>query len=144
MEQPQPSPTSSPSRERERGRVRARALRKTSTDAERAIWRRLRDRQLEGFKFRRQHPVGPFFADSACVEAGLIVELDGGQHFEHDAVRADAERTDRLQREGFTVLRFDDPQALLEADGLLSVVRDGFSRITLTPALSRQREREND
>ena len=58
-------------------KAKARALRQASTDAERALWYRLRDRRLAGHKFRRQHPVGPYFADFACVEAGLVIELDG-------------------------------------------------------------------
>jgi adenine-specific DNA-methyltransferase len=103
--------------------VRARSLRKQSTDAERALWRRLRGRQLDGFKFRRQHPVGPFFADFACVEAGLVVELDGSQHLEPDVARADATRTQRLREAGFDVLRFDDRQALLETDAVLQVIQ---------------------
>ena len=121
-----PVPTSQPrslSRLRERDRVRARSLRKQSTDAERVLWRRLRDRQLDGFKFRRQHPVGPFFADFACVEAGLVVELDGSQHLEPDVARADATRTQRLREAGFDVLRFDDRQALLETDAVLQVIQ---------------------
>jgi hypothetical protein len=58
------------SRSHHEARVRARTLRRASTDAERALWYRLRDRRLAGHKFRRQHPIGPYFADFACVEAG--------------------------------------------------------------------------
>jgi adenine-specific DNA-methyltransferase len=108
------------SRERERAGVRARRLRQASPDAERKLWQRLRGRQLAGFKFRRQHPVGPFFADFCCVGAGLIVELDGGQHFEPEAIEADRRRTAELNRLGFEVLRFDDRQALAETDGVLT------------------------
>ena len=110
------------SRERERAGVRARRLRQASPDAERELWNRLRGRQLAGFKFRRQHPVGPFFADFACVEAGLIVELDGSQHFQPEAIEADRQRTKVLERNGFEVLRFDDRQALLETDGVLETI----------------------
>ncbi|HEY9068504.1 MAG TPA: endonuclease domain-containing protein [Burkholderiaceae bacterium] len=110
------------SRSRERDRVRARELRKTSPDAERTIWKHLRSRQLDGYKFRRQHPIGPFFADFACIEAGLVVELDGGQHFELDAVRRDEYRTAFLQQAGFHVLRFDDRQALTETAGVLQSI----------------------
>ncbi len=110
------------SRERERVRVRARALRQSSPDAEKLLWRHLRDRRLGGFKFRRQYPVGTFFADFACVEARLIVELDGGQHFEPRAVAADARRTQVLAANGFRVLRFDDRQMLLEAAAVLTAI----------------------
>ena len=61
-------------------RDRARELRRRMTDAERALWRCLRMRQLEGFRFRRQLPVGPYIVDFACLQARLIVEVDGGQH----------------------------------------------------------------
>jgi very-short-patch-repair endonuclease len=59
---------------------RARGLRQTMTDAERVLWRHLRNRQLSGFKFRRQHEVDRYIVDFVCTEALLIVELDGGQH----------------------------------------------------------------
>jgi very-short-patch-repair endonuclease len=118
------APSGSLSRTRERARVRARELRRSSPDAERAVWAALRNRQLDGYKFRRQHPVGPFFADFACVEASLIVELDGGQHFEPEAVEADARRTQALNANGFHVLRFDDRQALVEREGVLTRILD--------------------
>ncbi|MBK1689597.1 DNA methyltransferase [Rubrivivax gelatinosus] len=102
--------------------MRARALRQNSTDAECRIWSQLRDRRLGGFKFLRQHPVGPFYADFACLDARLVVEIDGGQHFEPDAVAADARRTAALQRAGFEVLRFDNRQVLTETDAVLSVI----------------------
>ncbi|MES2992059.1 MAG: DUF559 domain-containing protein [Pseudomonadota bacterium] len=102
--------------------MRARELRQSSPDAERQIWNALRDRRLDGYKFRRQHPVGRYFADFACVEAMLIVELDGGQHFEPEAIEADAQRTRALNADGFHVMRFDDRQALVEREGVLTVI----------------------
>jgi very-short-patch-repair endonuclease len=92
--------------------ARAQALRATSTDAERKLSHRLRDRRLGGVKFVRQAPVGPYFADFACREAKLIVELDGSQHVDsaHDAAR-DA----LLLSQGYSVLRFwndDAPRAI--------------------------------
>ena len=112
------------SRSRERVRVRARALRQSSPDAERALWQRLRDRRLAGFKFRRQHPVGRYFADFASIEAELIVELDGGQHYEPEAMQADARRSADLNAAGFHVLRFDDRQVLIETEAVLQVILD--------------------
>ena len=61
----------------------ARALRTGATDAERRLWQSLRGRQLSGFKFRRQLPIAGYIADFACVEAGVVIELDGGQHLDH-------------------------------------------------------------
>ena len=104
--------------------MRARELRKTSAEAEQRLWQRLRDRQVAGCKFRRQRPIGPYFADFACLEAKLIVELDGGQHFEADAMAADARRTAALGALGFTVLRFSDREALAETEGVLLAIFD--------------------
>ncbi len=83
--------------------ARARTLRRDSTEVERWLWGRLRDRRLGGRKFVRQMPVGPFFADFGCREAKLIVELDGAQHAES---RRDESRDAFLVRQGFRVLRF--------------------------------------
>lgn len=104
--------------------MRVRALRQSSPDAERLLWRHLRDRRLDGHKFRRQHPVGPSFADFALIEAALIVELDGGQHVEAAAAAADARRTQVLVANGFHVLRLDDRQMLVETDAVLGAIHD--------------------
>jgi very-short-patch-repair endonuclease len=83
---------------------RAQALRKQNVPAEALLWKAIRNRALGGFRFRRQHPVGPFVVDFACVKCGLIVELDGETHLPRQA--ADAERTRFLEAEGWCVLRF--------------------------------------
>ena len=85
-------------------RVKARQLRRDQTDAEQTLWARLRDRQLCGAKFRRQHPVGPFVADFCCTQRRLVVELDGGQHAVE--VAADHKRSRFLEEQGYHVLRF--------------------------------------
>jgi very-short-patch-repair endonuclease len=82
----------------------ARWLRRDRTEAEARLWRYLRNRQLEGAKFRFQSPVGPYVVDFLCTEAKLIVELDGGQHGEQ--IAQDALRTKALEAAGYTVLRF--------------------------------------
>ena len=83
----------------------ARGLRKRQTPDERKLWARLRDRRLNGLKFRRQAPCGPFVADFLCEEAMLIVELDGSQHGEPANVLADTARTQRLKALGYDVFR---------------------------------------
>jgi very-short-patch-repair endonuclease len=118
---------SSLSRPRERARVRARELRTASTDAERLLWSRLRDRRLAGYKFRRQHPVGRFFADFACLEATLVVEIDGGQHYDDQARSADDRRTVALIAEGFQVLRFSNRDVLAECDAVLSRILEALA-----------------
>ena len=85
-------------------RVKARQLRRDQTDAEQRLWARLRDRQLYGAKFRRQHPIGPFVADFCCAQRKLVVELDGGQHAEEAA--SDEKRSRFSEVQGYRVLRF--------------------------------------
>ncbi len=101
----------------------ARKLRSTTTDAERRLWSILRDRQLNGCKFRRQHPIGPFFADFACVEHRLIVEADGGQHADSDA---DERRTAWLEGQGWRVLRFWNNEILSNPEGVSLVVLEAL------------------
>ena len=82
------------------------------------MWQRLRDRQLSGLKFRRQHPIGPFIVDLACVERKLVVEIDGGQHAVTE--EGDLRRTDYLEREGWRVLRFWNNEVLLHTEAVLN------------------------
>ena len=88
--------------------LRARQLRRTQTEAESRLWFLLRDRRIAHCKFRRQHPIGPYIADFACVAARLIVEADGGQHADSPI---DARRTAWLRAAGWEVIRFwnNDP-----------------------------------
>jgi very-short-patch-repair endonuclease len=85
-------------------RDRARRLRRDQTEAEARLWDRLRAGRLEGWKWRRQVPVGPFVVDFLCLEAALVVELDGGIHAE--LADRDARRDAYLRARGLTVLRF--------------------------------------
>ena len=89
----------------ETSRTRARALRKDDTEAERRLWEELRGRRLNGFKFVRQLPIGPYFADFACRAAKLVVEVDGATHGSEEEVRYDATRTRFLEEQGWRVLR---------------------------------------
>jgi very-short-patch-repair endonuclease len=84
--------------------ARERQLRKDQTEAEALLWSRLRNRRLENFRFRRQHRIGFYFADFACSERRLIIELDGGQHV--DRADYDEARTRFLEGQGYCVLRF--------------------------------------
>ncbi|HXQ10612.1 MAG TPA: DUF559 domain-containing protein [Caulobacteraceae bacterium] len=100
--------------------LRARELRRFATDAEHVLWSRLRNRQLEGCKFRRQAPIGRFIADFACLERRLVIELDGGQHAEQ--TRYDGMRTQALEAAGWTVLRFWNHEVLQNVEGVLIAV----------------------
>jgi very-short-patch-repair endonuclease len=92
------------------------------TDAEAALWFQLRDRRLFGFKFRRQHPCGPYILDFFCQERLVAVELDGGQHFEVAAQRYDERRTEFLRAHGITVLRFNNDQMISERHAVLETI----------------------
>ena len=101
---------------------RARELRRTMTDAERRLWSGLRDRRLEGLKFRRQVQIGPFYADFVCVDAMLVVEADGSQHHDEEQRWYDHRRTKLLEREGFEVVRFDNAEILLYPGQVLAKI----------------------
>ena len=140
-EQPAAAPESgSLSRLRERAGVRARELRKSQTDAEALLWHHLRDRRFMGLKFRRQRPIGRYFADFACLELGLVIELDGGQHVQQQGY--DARREAQMRQKGFRTLRFWDHDVLTRTESVLEQIRQVAE--ALTPTLSRKREREQD
>ncbi len=102
----------------------AQLLRRELTKAERKLWSALRNRQLDGAKFRRQQPIGPFIADFVCQEHRLVVEVDGGQHAES---KADARRTAFLESEGYRVLRFWNNDILGNLDGVAEVIEATLS-----------------
>jgi len=86
------------------------------TDAEKALWRVLRSRQVSGLKFRRQHPFGDYILDFVCLENKLIIEVDGGQHGE--CAKEDETRTQDLLTAGFRVLRFWNNEMLQEIESV--------------------------
>ena len=100
----------------------ARLLRSRSTDAERALWRRLRARQIAGVKFRRQFPIGPYIVDFISFDVRIVIELDGGQHAADPQQEHDAKRDDWLKEEGFVVLRFWNTDVLMNVEGVLSAI----------------------
>ena len=104
---------------------RARQLRRNATDAEKRLWRCLREK-LPQLKWRRQMPVGPYFADFACFSEKLIVELDGGQH--DSQADYDYDRTRFLQREGYRVMRFWNNDVLTNIDGVLEQISLSLGR----------------
>ena len=110
---------------------RARGLRQTMTDAERGLWRYARNRQLSGFRFRRQHEIDRYIVDFVCTGAWLIVELDGGQHV--DQVEYDARRTQRLKVMGYRVLRFWNNGVMVNIEGVLEVVMSTLASPTPQP-----------
>ena len=102
--------------------LRRRRLRLRSTYAEAALWTYLRGRRVAGFKFRRQHPCGPFILDFFCARRRLAIELDGGQHYEPRARAYDHRRTAYLAAHRITVLRFPCDQILRNPASVLTVI----------------------
>jgi very-short-patch-repair endonuclease len=97
----------------------ARRLRQASTDAERRMWSALRDRRLAKYKFRRQHPIGPFIVDFACTRHSLVIEIDGGQHAESVTEKR---RTAFLQRQDWQVIRFWSNDVLSNTTGVIDTI----------------------
>jgi len=97
---------------------RARELRSNQTDVEAKLWRCLRDRQVFGAKFRRQHPIGSYIVDFCCPTLRIIVELDGGQHGE----KVDTRRTAYLEAQGYRVMRFWNNEVIDGLEGVLEAI----------------------
>ena len=109
-----------------------RRLRNSPTDAEHRLWQRLRGRQIEDCKFRRQHPYADFILDFVCLERQTVVELDGSQHA--GANDSDAARTLVLESDGFTVLRFWNNEVFENIEGVLEAIRQCLEQHGATPS----------
>jgi very-short-patch-repair endonuclease len=101
----------------------ARELRQKQTDAERVLWARLRNEQIEGVKFRRQQPIGPYIVDFAGFKRKLVIEIDGGQHNREELRGRDEARTKWLEERGYQVLRFWNNDVLMNMEGVLERIR---------------------
>ncbi len=95
-------------------------MRKRLTDAERLLWRHLRNRELNGSKFRRQYLVGSFMVDFICLEKNLVIEVDGGPHAENE--EQDIQRSAYLNRMGYRVFRFRNNQVMQETERVLEAI----------------------
>ncbi len=100
----------------------AKELRRKMTEAEEMLWSALRNKRLNGFKFRRQHPINKFVADFYCHEARLIVEVDGEVHDEKDQKEHDELRTYVLKEFDITVIRFSNQEVLKSLDMVLNLI----------------------
>lgn len=112
----------------------ARNLRKNQTDAESLLWHQLKNKQLEGLKFRRQQPLGKYIVDFVCFDRRVIVEVDGGHH----SIQEDKDRTRDawLIAEGFKVLRFWNNEVLQNIGGVIEVILENcLNHPPLTPPL---------
>jgi len=102
----------------------ARRLRRGATEVEARLWQRLRGRQIEGAKVRRQVPIGRYVVDFACPEARLVIELDGGQHALN--TERDKDRTQIIEAHGYTVLRFWNSDVIENLEGVLEEIRNAI------------------
>ncbi len=108
---------------------RARSLRRDMSPPERSLWRALRGGQIDGFRFRRQHPIGAFVVDFFCLEKRLVSEVDGRQHGEAAQAAHDDERTRWLQARGYRVVRFWSNEVTSNMPGVLAAVSFHLSEL---------------
>jgi very-short-patch-repair endonuclease len=104
----------------------ARKLRRNSTSAESRLWAELRNRQLDGFKFVRQMPIGSYIADFVCREAQLIVEIDGATHSTDGEIARDASRTSFLEGLGYKVIRVQNDDVYNAMEGVLRTIQEAL------------------
>jgi very-short-patch-repair endonuclease len=109
-------------------RGRAKALRHDMTDAERTVWYALRAHRLHGTSFRRQTPIGPYVVDFVCHAAKLVIEVDGGQHFESKQIAHDGRRRAYLAAQGYRVLRFSNFDVMRNKSGVLETIAAALGR----------------
>lgn len=111
----------------------SRELRGSMTDAEQLLWSHLRRKQLHGVQFYRQKPLGPFIVDFFAPSAGLVVEVDGGQHYEAEHLERDRQRDQCLAEEELLVLRFNNREVLLETEAVLERIAEEVMRRKKSP-----------
>jgi len=108
-------------------------LRKSSTDAEQALWKILRNRQLNGIKFRRQFPIENYILDFYCPELKLAIEADGVQHYEDNNRKNDDIRSSNLNKQGVTILRFSNIDILTNIEGVFFKIQQTVEKLN-TPS----------
>ena len=112
--------------DRQNRTTRAKDLRRDSSEPEKRMWYLLRAKRMQHLKFRRQHPIGPYFADFACPALKLVIEVDGDFHaFQRER---DEERTRHLEQLGWCVMRFTAAEILNNADGVWTTLDDLLKR----------------
>jgi len=114
----------------------ARRLRSNMTDAEQLLWRHLRRKQILGVQFYRQKPIGLFIVDFYAPALALVIELDGGQYFEPDAMKYDRQRDEYLRQQGLCVMRFDNLQVMKETESVLNIIYE-FAKSPPSPPFAK-------
>jgi very-short-patch-repair endonuclease len=115
----------------DRFKRRSRELRSAETSAEAKLWQALRNRKLSRWKFRRQHPIDRFVVDFVCLDAKLVIEVDGATHSTLIELRRDAERTRMLEAFGFHVIRFTNGELFENSAGVLETILAELERRTV-------------
>lgn len=113
---------------------RCRTLRRNQTDAEKKLWTILRNRQLNGIKFRRQFPVGRYILDFYCSEYKFAIEADGSQHYELMGKKRDALREEELKKLGVEIIRFGDQDILTNIDGVYEAILKTIDKMKIAPS----------
>lgn len=103
---------------------KAKSLRRDSTPAEKLLWKMIRNREIKGYKFRRQHPLLYFVADFYCHEALLVIELDGDIHELEDIKQYDKQREEKITELGITVLRFANEEVFAEPEMVIKKIEE--------------------
>ena len=106
----------------QKSRAFAKQLRRTMTRAEALLWSYIRRKAINGAKFRRQHPIGPYIADFACVSAKLVVEIDGYTHWTEEQLRHDERRTAFLRSRGWRTVRVTNTEVYDNLDGVWDAI----------------------
>ena len=100
----------------------AKQMRRNSTQEEEALWHKLKNKQVAGLKFRRQHPIDKFIADFYCHEKKLVIELDGNIHNQKEQASLDKGRTETMNEFGITVLRFKNEEIINNIEDVVSQI----------------------
>ena len=106
----------------------ANSLKRNLTRAEKVLWNHLRNRKLDGKKFRRQHPIGPYIVDFYCHSHSLVIEVDGIIHEKEDIPSYDENRTQHLRSLGLSVVRVSNEEVLFEIGQVLAKIRDEINK----------------
>jgi very-short-patch-repair endonuclease len=115
----------------------ARRLRNGMTDAEHSLWSRLRMKQIGGYQFYRQKVIGNYIADSYCHRAGLVIEVDGNNHYKPKKVEADRTRDEYMRGRGVTVLRFTNIDIIQNIAGVVERIEEKLTNLSGTnPSIS--------
>lgn len=115
-------------------------LRQKQTDAERILWSRLRNKQMNGFKFFRQYGIGRYIADFYCPRIKVVIEIDGGGHYTKEGQEYDAIRSEALKSSGISILRFSNTEVLNQLDSVLERI---WELTPPTPSLTKEGETKN-